>query len=300
MTWTLERRLRPCPPPACSSSPAPRPRRPTIFRPTSVPLIEEAAEVLVISPVLTSRLHLWTNDTDRAREEADERLGIVLGDVETIGPGTDVHGDVGDEVPLTALDDAVRTFEPDHILLALRSGSDASWQESGLPDHVRESFGLPVTAIEIDEHGRVSHTAALTRSAGRRVCRAAAERGHGERGDDEQRQRPREPDLVGDEADQRRTDDEARVADRERGGERRPGRLVPAGRAEEQRDGVGDADAAQREPDHRRHDLPDHEDGAEHDRDERHARAQEQRGAEPGRQHVAAETRRSPSRARRT
>ena len=118
-------------------------------------LIEGAAEVLVISPVLTSRLHLWTNDTDRAREEADERLGIVLGDVEAIGSATDVHGDVGDEVPLTALGDAVRTFEPDHILLALRSGSDASWQESGLPDRVRESFGLPVTAIEIDPHGRV-------------------------------------------------------------------------------------------------------------------------------------------------
>src|SRR5262245_49546041 len=120
-------------------------------------LIDSASEVLVISPVLTSRLHLWTNDTDRAREEADERLGIVLGDVEAIGPATDTQGFVGDEVPLTAFDDAVRVFAPDHILIALRGGADAAWQEPGLAERVRESFGLPVTVIEIDEHGRVAH-----------------------------------------------------------------------------------------------------------------------------------------------
>jgi hypothetical protein len=117
-------------------------------------LIEDASEVLVISPVLTSRLHLWTNDTDRAREEADERLGIVLADVETIGAGA--RGAIGDEVPLTAFDDAVRTFAPDHILIALRGGTDEAWQEPGLAESVRAAFGLPVTAIEIDEHGRVS------------------------------------------------------------------------------------------------------------------------------------------------
>ena len=48
-------------------------------------LIAEASEVLVVAPVLTSKLHLWTNDTDRAREQADERLTAVLGEVEAIG-----------------------------------------------------------------------------------------------------------------------------------------------------------------------------------------------------------------------
>jgi hypothetical protein len=119
-------------------------------------LIEGASEVLVVSPVLTSRLHLWTNDTDRVREEADERLGILLGGVGAISPATNVQGVVGDEVPLTAFDDAVRVFAPDHILIALRGGTDAAWQEHGLPERVRETFGLPVTVIEIDEHGRVA------------------------------------------------------------------------------------------------------------------------------------------------
>ena len=48
---------------------------------------------------------------------------------------------------------------------------------------------------------------------------AAAQRGYGERCDHEQRERLWQPDLIGEKTDQRRTDDEARVADRESGGQ---------------------------------------------------------------------------------
>ena len=44
-------------------------------------LIGTASEVLVMTPVLTSRLRWIASDTDRARYEADERLGVVLGHV---------------------------------------------------------------------------------------------------------------------------------------------------------------------------------------------------------------------------
>jgi hypothetical protein len=116
-------------------------------------LIEGASEVLVVSPILTSVLHLWTNDTDRAREQADERLATVLGNVEEISDA-DARGVVGDEVPLTAFDDAVRVYRPDHILIGLRSGASADWQEPHLVEKVRARFELPVTVVEIDERGR--------------------------------------------------------------------------------------------------------------------------------------------------
>jgi hypothetical protein len=119
-------------------------------------LIAGASEILVVAPVLTSKLHLWTNDTDRARERADERLSAVLGDVEAIGPDADAGGVVGDEVPLSAFDDAVRLFSPDHILIGLRAGTQADWQERSLVPRVKQAFGLPVTAIAIDDDGRVS------------------------------------------------------------------------------------------------------------------------------------------------
>lgn len=121
-------------------------------------LIEHASEVLVVAPVLTSKLHLWTNQTDRAREQADERLAAILSDIDAIHPKAGTRGVVGDDVPMQAFDDAVRLFQTDHILIGLRAGKDAGWQERQLVDHVREEFQLPVTVIEIDERGQVSPT----------------------------------------------------------------------------------------------------------------------------------------------
>jgi hypothetical protein len=51
--------------------------------------------------------------------------------------------------------DAVRRFEPDHILVALRASDHSAWQERGLVDRVREAFPLPLTVFEIDREGHV-------------------------------------------------------------------------------------------------------------------------------------------------
>jgi hypothetical protein len=80
----------------------------------------------------------------------------VLGGVEAIVPDADASGVVGDEVPLSAFDDAVRLFSPDHILIGLHAGRQSTWQERSLVPRVKQAFGLPVTAIAIDEDGRVS------------------------------------------------------------------------------------------------------------------------------------------------
>ena len=42
-------------------------------------LVQSASEILVIAPILVSRLRWLASDTDRARIEADERLAVVLG-----------------------------------------------------------------------------------------------------------------------------------------------------------------------------------------------------------------------------
>jgi hypothetical protein len=119
-------------------------------------LIESASEILVVTPVLPTRLQWLVSDTDRVRQEADERLRVVIGDVEQIAPEAETTGAIGDETPLTAFDDAVRNFRPDHILLALRASDHAAWQERGLTDEVRERFQIPVTIFEIDRSGQVS------------------------------------------------------------------------------------------------------------------------------------------------
>jgi hypothetical protein len=97
-------------------------------------LLDAASEVLVITPILPGGLQWLVSDTDRARHEADERLNVVLGHMEALGVAAE--GRVGDETPLTAFDDAVRDFRPDHILIGLRSGERAGWQERGLVDEL--------------------------------------------------------------------------------------------------------------------------------------------------------------------
>lgn len=118
-------------------------------------LIESAAEILVVTPVLPSRLEWLASDVDRVRHEADERLQTVIGHLEMLAPEAATAGAVGDETPLSAFADAVRRFRPDHILLALRASDHAAWQERGLTDRVREGFHIPLTIFEIDRAGRV-------------------------------------------------------------------------------------------------------------------------------------------------
>lgn len=116
-------------------------------------LIRGASELLVMTPVLISRLQWLASDTDRARYEADERLSTVLGHVEAVAPDASIDARIGDDTPRTAFADAIRDFAPDHILIALRAGDHSGWQERGLLDELR-GFGIPLTVFELDRKGR--------------------------------------------------------------------------------------------------------------------------------------------------
>ena len=70
--------------------------------------------------------------------------------------GARASGMTGDDSTLTAFADAVAKFQPDHILIALRSSDHAYWQEQGLIEHVQERFGLPLTTFALDSEGHVS------------------------------------------------------------------------------------------------------------------------------------------------
>jgi hypothetical protein len=117
----------------------------------------------------------------------------------------------------------------------------------------------------------------------------APEHGDGGEGQHEQGERSRKADLVGQDADHGRTDDEPRVAERERCGERGSRRVDAPGGAEEQGRCVGDPEAAEDEADDGRTGLADQQHAAECDSDERGSGAQEPAGAEPGVDEVAPE-----------
>jgi hypothetical protein len=117
-------------------------------------VIDGAAEVYVVTPSLPGRLDWLTDDVDRSRHLADKRLDSVLGHMRTLG--AHASGTIGDDTTLTAFSDAVANFQPDHILIGLRSSEHANWQERRLIEQVRERFGLPLTTYAIDCGGHVS------------------------------------------------------------------------------------------------------------------------------------------------
>ena len=111
-------------------------------------LIDAADEILVVTPTLPGRFEWLASATDRAREQADERLQGVLGQLEDLD--SEAGGAVGSDDPLEALADPIREFAPDHLLIALRGAEGAGWQEKGLLEQVQERFGLPMTVFSVD------------------------------------------------------------------------------------------------------------------------------------------------------
>lgn len=114
-------------------------------------LISSADEVLVLAPTLPGRFEWLSSATDTAREQADERLQAVLGQVSEMKESGSARGEVGADDPLLAFEDAVNEFAPDHILIGLRSAERSDWQERSLLDQVLERFGLPVTVFQLSE-----------------------------------------------------------------------------------------------------------------------------------------------------
>lgn len=108
-------------------------------------LIEAADEIMVIAPTLPTRLDWLASATDKATEQADERLRAVLGQLNEAG--TPAHGRVGADDPLLAFEDAIRDFAPDHLLIGLRHDDRSGWQERGLLDQIQERFEIPMTVF---------------------------------------------------------------------------------------------------------------------------------------------------------
>ena len=117
-------------------------------------VIDAAAEAYVVTPTLPGRLAWLATELNPSRHDADERLDAVLGQMRSIG--AHASGTTGDDSLLTAFADAVAEFQPDHILIALRSSEHANWQERGLIGHVEERFGLPLTTFAVDAQGHAS------------------------------------------------------------------------------------------------------------------------------------------------
>ncbi len=112
--------------------------------------LESADEVRVVAPAAkVSKIAWLTGAEDDARAEADRAaqsaaeaaLGQANVEVDPTSQNTDAAQDV---------DDALRTFKPDEIVVVTRPDEQSTWLEDEALRKAVEDSGVPVRHIEID------------------------------------------------------------------------------------------------------------------------------------------------------
>jgi len=106
------------------------------------------AEVLVVAPALNTRLRHWMSDSDHAEAAARQRLDNTLWRLNAAGVRAD--GRVGDADPLRAIEDAMRLFEADEIVIGTHPEQRSNWLAHDLVARACARFELPVAHIVVD------------------------------------------------------------------------------------------------------------------------------------------------------
>src|ERR1700758_5146779 len=86
------------------------------------------AEVMVVAPALAdSAVKFWMSDADDAIERAEQ---VRRESVERLGQeGVSASGDTGEADPYTAIEDALKTFDADRIVLFTHAGESQRYRE---------------------------------------------------------------------------------------------------------------------------------------------------------------------------
>ena len=105
-------------------------------------------EVLVVTPALNSPLKHWVSDEDGARAAAQKRLDASLSKL--ADAGVQARGEVGDGDPIQAMEDALRTFGADEIIISTHPEGRSNWLERNVVEKARERFAVPITHVVVD------------------------------------------------------------------------------------------------------------------------------------------------------
>jgi GABA permease len=107
------------------------------------------SEILVVTPALpTSRAAHWASDVDEAMELARQRMELSLIAIGELG--LKARGEVGDSDPNVAIEDALRVFPADEIVISTHPPERSRWLEHGVVDRAREQIELPISHVVVD------------------------------------------------------------------------------------------------------------------------------------------------------
>jgi hypothetical protein len=101
----------------------------------------EDPEVLVLAPALNTPLSHWASDVGRSRLDAQRKLVLSVGAL--AAAEVEARGVVGDPDPEQAVEDTLREFAADEVLVALPE-QDPKGQVRALVAELRRRLDLPV------------------------------------------------------------------------------------------------------------------------------------------------------------
>ena len=108
---------------------------------------EGETELRIVAPAAdVSPLQWLANDEDAARAEAADAASQTAA---AVSGEARVETEVGDSDPVKAIEDALRTFPADEVIVVTPAGEKANWLESDAGADARDRFDVPVTAIEL-------------------------------------------------------------------------------------------------------------------------------------------------------
>jgi hypothetical protein len=88
------------------------------------------------------------SDEDGARAAAQQRLDNCL--ARLAEEGLEARGEVGDGEPLQAIEDALRSFGADEIVISTHPEGRSQWLERGVVTGARARFDVPITHVVVD------------------------------------------------------------------------------------------------------------------------------------------------------
>jgi len=107
------------------------------------------SEILVVTPALaSSRAAHWASDVDEAMEMARQRMELSLIAIDELG--VKAKGEVGDSDPNVAIEDALRVFPADEIVISTHPPDRSRWLEHGVVERARNEIDLPITHVVVD------------------------------------------------------------------------------------------------------------------------------------------------------
>jgi hypothetical protein len=117
------------------------------------------AQLRVVCPALNSKIRHWTNEEDAARAEAGRRLETLLSGLRT--EGFDVDGNIGDDDPVQAMEDALRRFPADEVIISTHPPGRSNWLERDVVERARRRSDVEVThvVVDLDREGAVPGSA---------------------------------------------------------------------------------------------------------------------------------------------